>query len=88
MGDPKADLIDVFFEAQKISDAPTGSEKRTLLGVFVEFLRERGQYVDKGEIQSQLVETTLVRDRNQIPLKVFHCLVCGHNEYEVQDEPA
>lgn len=65
-----------------------GSDKAVVLEAFLKFLKERGQYVEPGDLKSQFIEKKVIRDRNKIPIEVSSCLVCGHEEFEVLEDDA
>lgn len=85
MPETKTDVLDEFIIKNKVPDAGTDQPNRKLLGLFVEFLKERGQYVEKGDLKKELTEKFSIKDRNKVPIEVTKCLVCGHQEYEVKE---
>lgn len=57
-----------------------------LLNGLVDFLKERGQFMATGDLKTQLIEKTIVKDKNKVPVEVSTCMVCGHEELEVKKE--
>lgn len=57
-----------------------------LLNGLVSFLKERGQFVETGDLQKQFIEKTMVKDKNKVPVEISTCLVCGNEQLEVKKE--
>lgn len=72
-------LITVFMSKAGAIDNP-----QDLLKGFVAFLKERGQFLEPGDMAKQFVETQTVLDKNKIEITVSKCLVCGAAAYEVK----
>lgn len=80
MADAKDKLIDEFLSA---AGAPP-KEARPSLELFVDFLKNKGCYVQPGGLTEQFIEKAVVKDKNKIPIEILRCLVCGHEEFEVK----
>jgi hypothetical protein len=75
-------LLDEFLT--KSSELTQGApDQRSLLSAFIDWLKERGQYVDGTDLKTQFVEKTTVLDKKGIQIEVDRCLVCLHQTYEV-----
>ncbi len=85
MADKKNAITDFLADPEKNVEAKK-EDLPILLGAFVKFLRERGQYVDPGNLKEQFSETSTVFDKNKVPIEVTKCLVCGKDDYEVKSE--
>jgi hypothetical protein len=81
----KTDILDEFVIKNKVPDAGTDQPNRKLLGIFIEFLKERGQFIEKGDLKKSLTEKTTIKDKNKVPIEVTRCLVCSHEEFEVKE---
>ena len=54
-----------------------------LLKGFVAFLKERGQFLEPGDMAKQFIETRTVLDKNKVQIAISKCLVCAAESYEV-----
>lgn len=79
--DAKAKLIDGF-----LSTAGAPEASRPVLEGFVEFLKEKGCFVQPGGLQEQFLEKSTVKDKNKVPIDIVKCLVCNHEEFEVKGQ--
>lgn len=69
-----------------LSKAGLGTEHTpTLLG-FIEFLKSKGQYIEAGDLRAQFTESRKVLDKKKVPIGIEKCLVCGHEEFNVEAE--
>ena len=75
------DEIDAF-----ITKTGASPESRNALTGFVEFLKERGQFISNGDLKTQFIEKSTVFDKKKVPIEVERCLVCGHEEYDVKKD--
>lgn len=76
-------LLDEFLT--KSSELTQGApDQRTLLSAFMDWLKERGQYLDGTDLKTQFIEKTTVLDRKKVPIEVNRCMVCGNSEFEVK----
>lgn len=70
---------------QFVSKEGVDQSQIPLLNAFAEFLKANGNFIE-GDLKAQFVETVQVSDKNDIPLEVSTCMVCGHQEFEVKSE--
>jgi len=58
----------------------------TLNGL-IDFMKEKGQYIESGDLKKQFIEKTTVLDKNKVPIEISSCSVCGQESFEVKKEP-
>lgn len=59
-----------------------------LLNSFVDFLKERGLFLNNGDLKTQFIEKAVVQDKNKVPIAVETCMICGNQQFEVKtDKP-
>lgn len=70
-----------------LAKAGLGQDSVVALQGFLDYLRSKGQYIEAGDLKTQFIERRSVLDRKKVPIAIDRCLVCGHEEYNVNGEP-
>jgi hypothetical protein len=72
-------IVDEFIAKAGLSPDQAGA-----MNALIDELKSRGQYVEKGDMKAQLIEKTLVKDKNNVTIEVSTCTVCGNEQFEVK----
>ena len=78
-----AESLDALVSAFLAKVGSTLETPQDLLKGFVAFLKERGQFLEPGDMAKQFVETRTVLDKNKVQITISECHVCGGESYEV-----
>lgn len=70
--------------AEFIEKGGLPAEYAGALNGLIDELKSRGQYIEKGDMKAQLIEKTVVKDKNNVSIEVSTCTVCGNEQFEVK----